>query len=803
MDAMNSSHSAQPADFKYTTFENSSALTKKEVTGSWADLVNLLKNPKKYPTKAACTWIKLATFGYTFRHSGCLRHDKNVLTVTGIEGDYDGEVVSIGDARDTLNMCGVRAVLYTSASHTPDKPRWRVLLPLSRPHCPSERQTFVARLNGLLDGVLATESFTLSQSYFFGHVEGTSYEAHETHGDCIDEIAMYDLGAVGPKSESPNEKFSSQITDGMILPPITDKDLTDLESAATYLASKGYGSNYTEWISIGQALKAESLHGRVLELQELWLTYSRQCGNYKVDSEVLEKWHQLEGTKSARGVIFLKAQSFGWINPAVGRSIGTAENRQDRTDMGNVAILADSTNGNLRFVPERKIWLWWDGQCWTPDTGGTRAQTAALKVSEHHFLKAVELRKQLDGLDDTERKRIEAAAKSVDAWAAQCRNKQRLDNMLTLAKCDARFALPIAMLDTSLDLLGVANGVVDLRTGQLRDASRDDYVTKRSPVKFNPERSAPRWRKFIVEITSDAEGVPRPLLGQYVQRLVGYCLTGLTSEHKMFIAVGKGANGKNVLLDMVQRLMGDYCETITPEALMAVRKDFDAERAMPGARKLAGARAAISSESKDGQRLDVAMVKRHTGGGHMTARGLHENAFTFVITHKLWLMTNHKPALDHMDEAMRGRLHMIPFDRCWNRPGHPERNPMLPDGDKSLPEKLTLESDGILTWMVEGAVMYLRDGLEPPKEVVHMTRAYFKDQDPFGIWFDTCEKCDPKQGVSASDLFTAFGDWCQGEGFSASETQTAFSTKLTSRGVESKKTNKGKMYALRAGGDLF
>jgi len=783
---------------KFTVFPDLQATEKIEREITWPDVVAMTKNPTTYPNKRSCPLLVLGTFGEVRTGANCLRSAVNLLTVTGIDCDYDGGSMPIVDAADALNLFGIRAVLYTSASHTPDRPRWRILLPLSRPHKPAERHAFVARVNGLLGGVLAVESFTQSQSYYFGKVAGAAYEARETQGQCIDELTIYAAGAIGPAQHA--EKTADL---DLLLPALDDVQMADLRSAALYLAAKKHGDKYPEWASCGMALKAESRNGCEPELKALWLEYSRECGGFESDETALQKWAQLPGTKTGRGAVFKRAEELGWINPASGRALATAETRQDRTDMGNVALLAGNTNGNLRYVPERKTWLWWGGHCWTPDTTGTMAQTAALQVAEHYIAKADEIRKQIQGLDDIERKRIEATAKSVEAWAAQCRNKQRLDSMLSLAKTDARFALPVTLLDKNPFQMGVENGVIDLKTGTLREAGRDDYVTKRSPVKFDPTSPAPRWTQFINEITSDTSGIARPKLAKYVQLVLGYCLTGSTAEQKMFIATGRGSNGKNVLLDMLQSIMGDYCETILPEALMTGRKDLDAERAMPGMRKLAGARVAISSESKDGQKLDVAMVKRHTGGGYMTARGLHENAFTFEITHKLWLMTNHKPSLDHMDDAMRGRLHMIPFDRRWNRPGHPERDPALPDGDKTLPDKLKLEIMGILAWLVAGAVAYTRDGLEPPAEVVAMTRAYFKDQDPFSMWLDTCEILDSKQGGLAAELHRSCADWCNAQGFAFSDSQVTFSAKLTSRGIEGTRSNTGKRYGLRAGGDLF
>ena len=204
-----------------------------------------------------------------------------------------------------------------------------------------------------------------------------------------------------------------------------------------------------------------------------------------------------------------------------------------------------------------------------------------------------------------------------------------------------------------------------------------------------------------------------------------------------------------------------------------------------------------------GHKLDVALVKQHTGGGFTSARGLHENPFTFEITHKVVLMTNHKPSLDHMDEAMRGRLHILPFDMCWNRPGHPDRDPNLPDGDKLLPEKLKAEAEGILAWLIAGAVLYHQEGLEPPPEVAIMTREYFKDQDTFRQWLDSCETCEPKDGMRASDLLTDYESWCidEGHGRAVAGNATSFGGKLKTAGIAKAATNTGKRYGLRAGKD--
>ena len=321
---------------------------------------------------------------------------------------------------------------------------------------------------------------------------------------------------------------------------------------------------------------------------------------------------------------------------------------------------------------------------------------------------------------------------------------------------------------------------------------------------FNPTATAPRWLRFIDEITATPSRTEpggfeyRPELAHYLQKALGYTLTGSTREHKMFIAVGAGSNGKSVLLDTILWLLGDYGQPVAPEALMANGRDVDAERATPFKFKLAGARAAISCESKDGQCLDVAMVKQHTGGGMMTARNLHAPALTFTITHKLWLMTNHCPAIDHLDAALRGRLHIIPFDMRWNRPGEIDTDPTKPNGDPVLVDAIKAEAEGVLAWLLAGVLAYQREGLSPPAEVARMTREYFDEQDPFSQWLATCEVCDIKQGALAATLFNEFRQWCDSLGLDAARagTQVKFSLKLKAKGIKNGKTREGITYGL-------
>lgn len=477
----------------------------------------------------------------------------------------------------------------------------------------------------------------------------------------------------------------------------------------------------------------------------------------------------------------------------------------DMTDAGNAAVLLAGAEGNLRFIVERRAWIAWDGERWTLDDAGTASMGAAFRVAGYWTDRAQEIAKQAEAATGPDRKRLLTASEGFRKWAANCRSRRGLEAMLALATRDERAVIRAAELDRDPNLLGVESGVVDLRTGELRPAGRDDYITRRAPVRYTPGASAPRWERFIEEITAapdptSASGMrPRPAVASFLRRVLGYAATGLTREHKLFIAVGGGANGKSLLFDVLASVLGPYFYALPPEAMMASQRESDPERPTPFARGLEGARFAVGSEAREGQQLSSAWVKRMTGDAKVTARGLHENARTFDATHALFLLTNHQPPMDHLDGATRGRVICLPFDMAWNRPGVVDRDPTRPDGDKDLMRKLRDESEGILAWLVRASVDYFRDGLDPPDEVRNKTTDYFQDQDAFARWMTECERCEPRDGTAAAELLAHFDHWCFTEGVHdrRASNATAFAAALKGAGIADHRAKRGKSYGLR------
>lgn len=453
----------------------------------------------------------------------------------------------------------------------------------------------------------------------------------------------------------------------------------------------------------------------------------------------------------------------------------------DFTDQGNANLLARLTDGRLRYVTERKQWLAWHAERWEVDAAGVRATGAAGLVAKHYATEAERLTRELKDMDPATAKRHQRTIDTVRAWEKACRNRRGIDNMLALAAKHESIVISETALDTNPYLLGVQNGVVDLRTGELRPDARDEFVTQRCAFAYRPDAPGARWRAFIDEVTGepvepdiDAEGnvvagtvgrfTPRPAFADYLQRAIGYSSSAVTREQKMHVIFNdRGSNGKNVLTDTLCHVLGDYAVASSPKLLLAGRRDSEtANTATPALFALKGKRFAVGSEPPAGASFEPSMLKALTGNATIKARALHQGESEIPVTFHLWLLCNARPRLQHLERSIAGRLLLLPFDRSWNRPGEAERDPALPDADPGLLEALKAEGEGVLAWVVEGAVRYFAEGLQPCPEVVTATRSYFAAQraDPVGAWLaENTEPCAPSIGATATALFESFTTW--------------------------------------------
>jgi putative DNA primase/helicase len=408
---------------------------------------------------------------------------------------------------------------------------------------------------------------------------------------------------------------------------------------------------------------------------------------------------------------------------------------------------ADRHSGDLRFVAAWGKWLSWDGACWRQDD--------TLHAFERARIICREASAECNG-SDTAKSAI-ASAKTVAA-------------VERLARADRRIAATIDQWDADPWLLNTPNGVIDLQSGQSRPHRAEDYQTKITTI--GPRDGCPRFLDFLNRITGRD-----PALIAYLQRALGYALTGMTREHALFFAYGTGANGKSVLLSTVAGIFGEYHRAAPIETFTATNGD----RHPTDLAGLRGARLVSATETEEGRRWAESRVKQLTGGDIVSARFMRQDFFDFRPAFKLLIAGNHKPSLRSVDESIRRRFHLIPFGVT------------IPadERDAELTEKLKTEWPGILAWLIEGCLEWQATGLQPPKAVLDATSAYLEAEDAIAAWIDErCER-DPNAWTPSAALFASWSAWAIAAG-EATGTQKKLTQALETRGFQIRPTTKAR-----------
>lgn len=328
-----------------------------------------------------------------------------------------------------------------------------------------------------------------------------------------------------------------------------------------------------------------------------------------------------------------------------------------------------------------------------------------------------------------------------------------------LLRADPAFSVTSDAWDSDPMLLGVPGGTVDLRSGEVRPARREDMITRIASVA--PESATPTlWLQVLAQLFPGD-----PELVAFLKRFFGYVLTGSVREHALLFFLGPGGNGKSTVLNVMTRILADYATTATVETFMATAQDrHSTDLAM-----LKGARLVTASETESGRYWAEARLKALTGGDPISARFMRQDNFTFLPQFKLLIAGNHPPRLRNTDEAMRRRLFIVPF----------RVKPTTPD--PKLDERLRLELPRILAWCIEGCLEWQRDGLNAPESVRLASLEYFETQDIFGQWL--AEKCDIGPAVRAlpTPLFQSWVSFAHAVNTHPGD-QRAFAGQLRARG---------------------
>ncbi|MEQ8857751.1 MAG: phage/plasmid primase, P4 family [Pseudomonadales bacterium] len=359
----------------------------------------------------------------------------------------------------------------------------------------------------------------------------------------------------------------------------------------------------------------------------------------------------------------------------------------------------------LRYVALWNRWLAWDDRAWRED------DTLAVY--------------------DRIRAHVRAATASDKDWL----KATIIASVERLAKSDRRYAATADQWDRHDWLLNTPTGIADLATGQVHDSDPDAHLTKLTG--FGPSGDCPTWRRFLDQVAGgDADYVA------FLQRVAGYAATGSIREHALFFLYGSGANGKGTFLNTLQKVLGDYATVSSMETFTESKVDrHTTELAM-----LRGARLVLAQETEEGRAWAESRIKALTGGDPVTARYMRQDNFTFYPKFKLLIAGNHKPRLRNVDEAMRRRLHLLPFVVTFRGENR----------DPDLADKLLAEGPGIMRWIVEGALAYQAEGLNPPEVVTNATADYFAGENMLQEWL--AERCDlgPDYWEPSSRLFESW-----------------------------------------------
>jgi putative DNA primase/helicase len=442
---------------------------------------------------------------------------------------------------------------------------------------------------------------------------------------------------------------------------------------------------------------------------------------------------------------------------------GSPEGGRDRglDDIGNAARFVDDHNKALRYVPASGRWLRWDGARWADDD-----------VLEHRR-RAKETARLLAA--EAAAERDEQRRKALLDHARRSSAEPRLRALLSIAASDPRLVVRPADLDCDPWVLNTPTGTVDLRTGELRPHRREDLLTLLAGAGFDQKAAAPRWEAHLRRCLGS------PHLIAFLQRLAGLSALGVTREHLLAILFGPGANGKTVTVNAITGALDEYALASTADLLLQGNRGRG--QASPELADLRGRRLVSISETPEDGRLATERVKAITGGDPITARYLYGQPFTFQPSHTIWLLTNHKPRVLDDGDAIWRRIVLVPFT---------EKIPPA-EQDPDLGDKLATERAGILRWIVDGAIDYLAQGLNPPTAVTNATATYREDEDQFGGFLDACTIAEEDASAGATELLNAYEAWATANG-APDLSGNALSEKLLARGFERKRVKTGTRY---------
>lgn len=482
-----------------------------------------------------------------------------------------------------------------------------------------------------------------------------------------------------------------------------------------------------------------------------------ELGEKYTDAAFDKAWASIEPEGGITlGTLFRMAKAAGWEDPRLAPpSLTLLQNDRAEGDILNGRMFADQWRGRLIRVDQTGVVLKFDaGVGWIKSDDAANAVRKAARETIAKFYDMATSLLENGGVDQSQKVKKHAAASST---------VPRIDAMAAMGWTHEGMTVSAAELDAEPGLLGVRNGVLDLRKRCLIAFSPDDLIIKRAGVDFDTEATAPQFEAFLKCVQPDVE------VRRLLQQIAGLTLWGKPGEQRLFFFHGGGANGKTTFVEALAYVLGDYVVSIQAEALM--RQERSSQGPSADTLRLLGARGAFASEVREG-RLDEERVKLWTGGDVLSARPVYGKDFIdFAPSHTFIMTGNHRPAIHETSVGIWRRVTLI--DWKTKIPAHQQ--------DSGLSDRLRTEGSGILNWALDGLSDYWSNGLVLPASVINATETYRSEEDIIGQFISECCTVGSNLSCKTGDLYHAYGRWADGNGMKAA-TKHTFTRRLNDRG---------------------
>lgn len=582
--------------------------------------------------------------------------------------------------------------------------------------------------------------------------------------DCTEKIKPLHSKYLGADFQ-PAVQNNAQISDNL--------PVLDVQSIITKAQSSANGDKFRklyggDWSDYGSQSEADMAFCNMLAF---WCSgdAEKMDAIYRSSGLIREKWDRRQSGSTYGKLTIAKAikqcdnfygqnqQSEFYSGISIGSSDLPAPLKKyySLDDTGNAQRLSDAFGDILKWSYIDKRWLYYKDGKWNYDNIGYHRTVADQAVE------LIERERPYYSDNDDKEKAFEKHLKRSRSFTGKT-------NMLREAEHYSPL-LP-SMMDRKKNYLNCRNGIIDLKTGQLIPHCKEEYITKITRCAYNPEAAdIPQWNKFLNDIFDGERDLIR-----YVQKAVGYSLSGSTAEQCAFFLFGTGRNGKSTFLEIIRSIMGDYAANIQPQTIMV--KPNSGNSPNSDIARLKSARLVTSVEPNEGMRIDEGLLKQLTGDDVVTARKLFGDEFEFKPEFKLWMATNHKPIIRGTDTGIWRRIHLIPF------------TVQIPEDkvDRHLKYKLAKELEGIFYWAVEGCMLWQKEGLTMPKAVLDAVKEYRHEMDVISAFLDAC--CREGGEVKASALYAVYAKWAD-ENNEYKMSNTKFGMEMQKRYEKAKKSD--------------